>query len=172
MADTDAAKEAFKAYRAELIQRQKTNSRIALPFPIRLLAASSTAFVTGMILGVLHGSETTALRYRAENAHRLPTTSTGWYLYHKSKNYQAAWGGVKEGAKMGGKIAFWTAGFFSVEECFDRWRGTKDFFNTVGASLAVAGAFSVWSELVLHFRFLHPISVFVPRYQLEISSPG
>jgi hypothetical protein len=54
-------------------------------------------------------------------------------------------GGVKEGFKMGGKVSFWTAAFFSVEEIFDRYRGTKDFINTVIASLSVAGGFSLWS---------------------------
>jgi len=98
-----------------------------------------------MALGLSHGSQTTGLRFRAENAHRLPTTPTGWYLYHKSKNYNMALGGVKEGFKMGGKVSFWTAAFFSVEEIFDRYRGTKDFVNTTIASLAVAGSFSVWS---------------------------
>jgi hypothetical protein len=57
-----------------------------------------------------------------------------------------ALGGVKEGFKMGAKVSFWTAAFFSVEEIFDRYRGTKDFVNTVIASLSVAGGFSLWSR--------------------------
>lgn len=56
-----------------------------------------------------------------------------------------ALGGVKEGLKMGLKIGFWTAGFFGIEEVFDQYRGTKDFLNTVVASLTVAGGFSLWS---------------------------
>lgn len=95
-----------------------------------------------------HGGLVAGYRFRAENAHRLPTSQKGWYLYHKSKNYQVAFGGVKEGLKMGTKIAFWTAGFFFVEDVFDRYRHTKDFVNTVGASLAVAGGFSLWSECI------------------------
>ncbi len=47
---------------------------------------------------------------------------------------------------MGAKVSFWTAGFFSIEEMFDRYRGTKDFINTVIASLSVAGGFSLWSK--------------------------
>jgi hypothetical protein len=123
----------------------KENSRFSLPWGQRLPIAASLSFVAGMALGLSHGSQTTGLRFRAENAHRLPTTPTGWYLYHKSKNYNMALGGVKEGFKMGGKVSFWTAAFFSVEEIFDRYRGTKDFINTVIASLSVAGGFSLWS---------------------------
>jgi hypothetical protein len=124
----------------------KENSRFSLPWGQRLPIAASLSFVAGMALGLSHGSQTTGLRFRAENAHRLPTTPTGWYLYHKTKNYNMALGGVKEGFKMGGKVSFWTAAFFSVEEIFDRYRGTKDFINTVIASLSVAGGFSLWSR--------------------------
>jgi hypothetical protein len=126
----------------------KENSRFSLVWGQRLPIVASLSFVAGMALGVSHGSQTTGLRFRAENAHRLPTTPTGWYLYHKSKNYNMALGGVKEGFKMGGKVSFWTAAFFSVEEIFDRYRGTKDFVNTMMASLAVAGGFSLWSMSV------------------------
>lgn len=118
---------------------------MSLPFGMRLPLAATLSFVSGMALGISHGSQTAGLRFRAENAHRLPTTPTGWYLYHKSKNYHMALGGVKEGMKMGAKVSFWTAGFFGIEEMFDRYRGTKDFVNTVIASLSIAGGFSLWS---------------------------
>ncbi len=137
--------EALSQRRAEQIRLLKIDSRFSLPFGMRLPMATSLSFVAGMALGLSHGSQTTGLRFRAENAHRLPSTPTGWYLYHKSKNYHMAWGGVKEGFKMGAKVSFWTAGFFSIEEMFDRYRGTKDFINTVIASLSVAGGFSMWS---------------------------
>jgi len=131
--------------REEKIRQLKIDSRFSLPFGIRLPLATSLSFLVGMGLGISHGSQVTGLRFRAENAHRLPTTPTGWYLYHKSKNYQMAFGGVIEGLKMGTKVSIWTAGFFSIENMFDEYRGTKDFLNTLLASLSVAGAFSVWS---------------------------
>jgi hypothetical protein len=134
--------------RAELIKQLKINSRVSLPFGMRLPLATSTSFIAGMGLGLSHGSQTAGLRFRAENAHRLPTTPTGWYLYHKSKNYHMALGGMKEGLKMGARVSFWTAGFFSIEEMFDRYRGTKDFLNTLVASLSIAGTFSLWSMYV------------------------
>jgi hypothetical protein len=137
--------------RREEIRRLKIDSRFSIPFGLRLPLATSLSFLAGMGLGVAHGSQVTALRFRAENAHRLPTSPTGWYVYHKSKNYQMAYVGIKEGFKMGAKVSFWTAGFFYIEDTFDRYRGTKDFVNTVIASLSVAGAFSLWSTV---FSFL------------------
>jgi hypothetical protein len=140
--------------REEAMRQLKIDSRFSQPFGVRLPLATSLSFLVGMGLGLSHGSQVAGLRFRAENAHRLPTSPTGWYLYHKSKNYQMAFGGVKEGFKMGAKVSFWTAGFFYIEDVFDRYRGTKDFINTVIASLSVAGAFSLWS---MHLQtLLHP----------------
>jgi hypothetical protein len=145
--DEEAEKKARALWREEQIRQLRIDSRFSLPFGMRLPLATSLSFLVGMGLGLSHGSQTAGLRFRAENAHRLPSTPTGWYLYHKSKNYHMAFGGVKEGMKMGAKVSFWTAGFFSIEEMFDRYRGTKDFINTVTASLTVAGGFSFWSML-------------------------
>ncbi|KAG4412103.1 hypothetical protein IFR04_014752 [Cadophora malorum] len=133
-------------WRAEQIRQLRIDSRFSFPFGMRLPIATSISFVSGLVLGMSHGSQMAGFRFRAENAHRLPTTPTGWYLYHKSKNYNMALGGVKEGLKMGAKVSFWTAGFFSIEEMFDRYRGTKDFLNTVIASLSIAGGFSLWNR--------------------------
>ncbi len=122
-------------------------NRLSLPFKIRLSVATTGAFFTGMFLGLSHGSQTAGLRFRAENSHRFPNSSTGWYLYHKSKNYHMMLGGVKEGLKLGSKVAFWAGGFFVVEEAVDRVRGGKrDFVSTVVAGLSVAGGFSAWSK--------------------------
>jgi hypothetical protein len=147
---------AYSQRRAEQFQQMKVNSRFSLPFHSRLPLATTMSFLVGMGLGISHGSRETGLRFRAENAHRLPSTPTGWYLYHKSKNYRIAYGGVMEGLKMGAKVSIWTASFFSIEEMFDRYRGTKDFLNTVIASLSVAGAFSVWSMFLPLFLPLQP----------------
>ena len=130
-------------------EAEKSDSRLSLPFFARLPIATSMSFMAGMGLGISHGSKVAGLRFRAENAHRLPQTPTGWYLYHKSKNYNVALGGVKEGFKMGARLSIWTSGFVALENLLDEYRGTKDFFNTVGASLVVAGGFSLWSEFSL-----------------------
>lgn len=117
-------------------------NRLSTPFFIRFPAATAGAFLTGAVLGVSHGGKTAGMRFRAENSHRFPTTSTGWYLYHKSKNYHIMLGGIKEGLKMGSKIGFWAGSFFIVEEAVDEWRGQKDFLSTVIAGMSIAAAFS------------------------------
>ena len=130
-------------------------NRLSIPFYIRLPAATTGAFATGLALGLSHGSKIAGLRFRAENSHRFPTTSAGWYLYHKSKNYHMMLGGIKEGMKMGSKIAFWAGSFFLVEESVDRMRGTKDFLSTVVAGLSISGGFSAWStslEIKLYYE--------------------
>ncbi|KAA6415706.1 MAG: hypothetical protein FRX48_00424 [Lasallia pustulata] len=127
-----------------------TAPRLSIPFGIRLPAAITTSCVIGGYLGLTHGSQMAGFRFRAENSHRLPTTSTGWYLYHKSKNYHMAFGGIKEAFKMGGKLGFWAAGFFVVEEAVDEVRGgRRDFLSTVVAGLGVTGGFSAWNRFPL-----------------------
>ncbi len=131
----------------EPLSQRVNENRLSFPFKIRLSVATTGAFFTGMFLGLSHGSQTAGLRFRAENSHRFPNSSTGWYLYHKSKNYHMMLGGVKEGLKLGSKVAFWAGGFFVVEEAVDRVRGGKrDFVSTVVAGLGVAGGFSLWSK--------------------------
>ena len=94
-----------------------------MPFPIRLPLTTILGLTTGFFLGAAHGGQISGLRFRAENAHRLPTSQVGWYLYHKSKNYHAMLGGIKEGLRMGCRIGGWTGVFFAIEEAVDRSRG-------------------------------------------------
>ncbi|KAK4187931.1 FAD-linked oxidoreductase-like protein [Podospora australis] len=125
------------------------NSRLSIPTGLRLPMASLLSFGTGFLLGAGHGSRTAGLQFRAEHAHKLPTTTTGWYLYHKSKNYRAARGGVKEGLKMGFKISFWTTAMLAIEHMFDTYRGAPDMFNTITSLVTVAGGFSLWNRFSL-----------------------
>ncbi|KAI1431127.1 hypothetical protein GGR50DRAFT_108192 [Xylaria sp. CBS 124048] len=121
-------------------------SRLSIPPLIRIPAAAATAFSIGMTLGLAHGSKMAGLRFRAEHAHQLPTSTTGWYLYHKSKNYHLAFGGLKEGLKVGAKLGFLSTTLFCTENLFDVYRGKQDFVNSVMASLAVSGGFSLWNR--------------------------
>lgn len=105
------------------ITRTPGNDRLSIPYMIRLPATILATSTCGFLLGAAHGGTTAALRFRAENAHRLPTSQVGWYLYHKSKNYNTMLGGIKEGFKMGVKVGFWSGAFFAMEEAVDRTRG-------------------------------------------------
>ena len=130
--------------------------RLSLPFPVRLTYGVLGGFATGMFLGLSHGSKTSGLQFRAENAHRLPTSQKGWYLYHKSKNYHMMLGGLKEGFKLAPKISLWAGGLFMIEHIVDRGRsrsadslweyrqGREDFLSTTVATLTLAGIFSFW----------------------------
>lgn len=134
------------------------DERLSIPVILRaplLLCSSATV---GFSLGAAHGGPIAAYRYRAENAHRLPTTQTGWYLYHKSKNYHSILGGVREGVKLGGVLCGWATIFMCCEEVVDRSRGRmfargeddvapgqRDAASTVVAAMSTAGIYS-WKK--------------------------
>lgn len=122
------------------------DERLSIPFPLRVTIALFGGFATGASLGLSHGGKMAGMRFRAEHAHIFPTTTAGWYLYHKSKNYHVMLGGLREGLRMGFKVSFWAGSFMWIEEAVDRIRGTKDFVSSVVAGLSTAGAFSAWSE--------------------------
>ncbi|KAJ4395609.1 hypothetical protein N0V85_006489 [Neurospora sp. IMI 360204] len=138
-----------KAAVPEPVPEYVTKCRLSIPDAVRIPLASSTALLIGFTLGVSQGIKTAGMRFRAEHAHKLPTTKMGWYFYHKSKNYNSIWGGAKEGARMGAKICFWTTAMFGIEHMFDAYRGTADMFNTVTACVTVSGAFSLWNRFSL-----------------------
>ena len=131
------------------------NERLSIPFIVRAPLLLTSSFIIGFSLGAAHGGPIAAYRYRAENAHRLPTTHTGWYLYHKSKNYHSIIGGVKEGVKLGGVLCGWASIFMCCEEVVDRSRGRlfakgdddvaygqRDAASTVVAAMSTAGIYS------------------------------
>lgn len=157
---TRSDRETWTPTREEYTQLWK-ESRLSIPPLIRIPAAAITAFSVGMTLGLAHGSKMAGLRFRAEHAHRLPTTTTGWYLYHKSKNYHLAYGGLKEGVKVGARLSVLSTAMFCAENLFDVYRGTKDLFSTVMASLAVAGGFSFWSMFIQYAIMFTP-AILVP----------
>ncbi|KAK3384528.1 hypothetical protein B0T24DRAFT_89638 [Lasiosphaeria ovina] len=130
--------------RAEIDEINRA-SRLSLPPTVRIPIASGLSFLVGLSLGTTQGSTIAGLRFRAEHAHKLPTSSPGWYLYHKSKNYHVAAGGLREGLRMGAKISFWTTAMVAIESMFDTYRETADLFNTVTACVTVAGGFSLWN---------------------------
>lgn len=135
----------FNGTPEEQAKRARLRSRLNMMTGERVLVAAVISFSAGGALGMAQGAKMTGLRFRAEHAHKLPTTTTGWWLYHKSKNYQMSKGGMREGLRMGAKVSFWTTAMFAIEDVFDSYRGTKDIMNTTAASMTVAGAFSLWS---------------------------
>jgi hypothetical protein len=117
--------------------------RLGMGAGYRLPLSTCSAFVAGLALGVSHGATKAAYRFRAENAHRFPTTSTQWYQYHKSKNYISVLGGLKDGVKMGSKLGIGSLVFCIFEETVDHARDTRDFLSTVTAGLSFSGVYSL-----------------------------
>ncbi|KAG6303143.1 hypothetical protein E4U09_000942 [Claviceps aff. purpurea] len=118
--------------------------RLSTPVSSRLVLGFVSSGTVGFVLGALHGGQTAQLRFRAEHAHKMPDTTTGWYLYHKSKNYHAMRGGISEGFRMAARTSLWTIMALGLESSVDRYRGCSDMFSTTVATLTVAGAFSLW----------------------------
>ncbi|KAK0631319.1 hypothetical protein B0T14DRAFT_532139 [Immersiella caudata] len=133
----------------EELDKLYQNSRLSLPAALRIPLATTISFIIGWSLGTAQGSKMAGLRFRAEHAHKLPTSTTGWYLYHKSKNYHVASGGMVEGMKMGMRISFWTTSMLGIEHMFDTYRGTADVLNTLTSCVTVAGGFSLWNRFSL-----------------------
>lgn len=134
------------------------NERLTVPIFLRAPMLMTAAFFTGFATGSSHGSIKSGARFRAENAHRLPVTEKGWYLYHKSKNNHVMLGGIKEGVKFGSICTAWATLFMATEEVVDRSRarifarkddevamGQRDAASTVIAAMTVAGLYS-WKQ--------------------------
>ena len=135
-----------------LVQTQVAQQRMRLNPIFRGIVIGAISFFAGFAVGSAHGATDAALRYRAENAHYVPNSSAGWYLYGKSRNYHSITGGVKQGIKVGGRFAGWSVIFVALEDGLDRARarifarrdeverlGQRDFLNTVSAAVAVVG---------------------------------
>ncbi|ETN46822.1 uncharacterized protein HMPREF1541_01011 [Cyphellophora europaea CBS 101466] len=136
------------------------NERLSMPPIIRWPVMAATTAGYGFSLGFSLGRRKAADRYRAMNAHRVPSTQAGWYLYHRSKSYHAAVGGVKEGVKFGGIVSIWASMFMLAEEGLDQARGRlfarrddeialgqRDALDTVLAALMTAGLYTRWHRL-------------------------
>ncbi|KAL4775599.1 hypothetical protein BDW60DRAFT_124014 [Aspergillus nidulans var. acristatus] len=118
--------------------------RLGMEVGQRLPLTALSAFSAGLAIGATHGSKKAAYRFRAENAHRFPTTPTGWFQYHKTKNYISIVGGVKEGMKMGFKLGTGALAFCLFEETVDYARhDQRDFISTVTAGLSFSGIYSL-----------------------------
>lgn len=121
--------------------------RLSLHPIIRIPMITTLATLAGFGLGFSHGGPLATYQYRAENAHRFPTTSAGWYLYHRTKGYHAVVGGMKHGAKMagvlGGSVGLFLFTEYAVDRARGEWgRGGQDVGSTVVAGATIGGAWA------------------------------
>jgi len=124
--------------------RGASTPRLSIPFAFRLPVLTGTSMVVGGLLGSLVGGHRAAMVFRAENSHRQPTTTKGWYFYHKSKNYRVAFGAATAAASHAARVGAWVAMFVVFEDAVDRLRGRVDALSSVCAGLGGAGVFSLW----------------------------
>ena len=157
---------------AQDIPAQHSPHRYDISIGNRLVTTAFLAYSTGLLLGLLHGGKASALRFRAENSHRFPTTKPGWYLYHKAKQNYVLKASTREGNRMGLRLAPWVTLFVAVEDAVDNLRAPafvherrdpnasletddmrvdrethRDFLSTTVAGLTIAGGFGIWSKL-------------------------
>lgn len=119
--------------------------RLGIADPQRIFAASFIAGVIGFSLGAAKEGKLEALRFRAENAHRLPKSEKGWYLYHKSKNYAVMLQSIKEGVKYGGKLGLFIGLFCITEIIADMKMNNKQDFRSTALTGLSSGY--LWSRL-------------------------
>lgn len=134
----------------------ETIERFGLPPSQRLAVFTGVSFACGATLGTLQGGNSAALRFRAENSHRLPTTTRGWTFYYRAKHAYVFKHAVFEANRMGLRLVPWTALLIGVEDLVDTLRldeefndTRKDFMSTTVAGGTVAGGFSLWSMRIL-----------------------
>jgi hypothetical protein len=173
--DSDELLATPPSVRKEPLIHRELSERLSITVLNRVELAAAAGAISGLLIGTIKGSQDAGFRFRAENAHRLPTSQRGWFLYHKSKNYNMMLGGVVEGLKQGRKFGFWTVLYFLLEEGIDRgrskylrefleWRRNKlvrsdneagilenqrDALSSAFAGLGSAGLFSIYNRFPL-----------------------
>lgn len=120
--------------------------RLSLPLLSRVFICMIGGFSIGAVIGATNSSQEAGLRFRAENSHRLPKSEKGWFLYHKTKNYQMMLNGIKGSFKTGSKLSVLMGGFFVIEEVVDRYRKQQDFLSTTIAGASLGGLYSLWRK--------------------------
>jgi hypothetical protein len=127
------------------------DDRLGIPPDVRIYTWGLTTFGAVTMSGIIREYGRAALRFRAENAHRLPRSEKNWFYYHRAKSLYALKEAIPYGTKLGLRMAPWAMGFLLMEQGVDHARGgsSKDFLSTIMASISIAGLYSVWSMFFL-----------------------
>ncbi|PWY91115.1 hypothetical protein BO70DRAFT_85214 [Aspergillus heteromorphus CBS 117.55] len=137
----------FKALNLDKLFESDAPPRLGINLEDRLSYTLTSAFCAGMVIGFSHGKKLAGYQFRAENAHRFPSSTQGWFQYHKTKNYVSLLGGMKEGARMGARLGIGATVFCLFEETVDYARhDRRDFLSTVTAGLSLSGLYSLMAR--------------------------
>jgi hypothetical protein len=102
---------------------------------------SVTVFYVGTLLGGFRASHHRAHQFLAENAHRLPITKGGWYMYHRHKNYAIIREFIGKGTSNGIRMASWATLFGLSEYLFIHFNNDH-WLNGAGAGFLTGGIFA------------------------------
>ncbi|PYH40897.1 uncharacterized protein BP01DRAFT_307120 [Aspergillus saccharolyticus JOP 1030-1] len=127
--------------------RNDPTQRLGMTTGRRALITGASAFTMGFCLGFYKANSTSIYRFRAENAHRQPTTSMAWWQYHKTRRYVAIIAGTKEAFRMGPKLGGGAMVFTILEDIVDQARnGQRDFLSSVVAGLSFSSLYSLFAQ--------------------------
>ncbi|KAG5367920.1 hypothetical protein CJU90_0101 [Yarrowia sp. C11] len=128
-------------------KQQDSTQRFNTKPEARILSVLIATASFGFLSGFYTGYKRNALRFLAENSHRMPKTVQGWYYYHKNKNYHVLSGGMALGFKYAATMTTCGLAFFGLEAYLDHTRGTIDFFNTLASTMTAGSVYSLWYRL-------------------------
>ncbi|TPX44263.1 hypothetical protein SeMB42_g04400 [Synchytrium endobioticum] len=108
------------------------------PNELWLSQITTAGFITGFCSGFYLAGRHRRLQFLAENAHRQPKTTKGWYMYHKYKNYETIHAGTGGGVRYGIKFGLIAAGFTLSEQIMEK-------YVAGGESWLCSSASGVWT---------------------------
>ncbi|KAI8872885.1 hypothetical protein GQ42DRAFT_118741 [Ramicandelaber brevisporus] len=103
-------------------------ARIAILFHLSLSV--------GMLSGGIPALQLRGYQYLAENAHQLPRTKRGWFMYHRQKNYEAMMAFFIGGAKSAVRIMLPVLAFEATTTAIDWLRTTGASYTQIEADAA------------------------------------
>src|SRR6201996_5734438 len=133
----------------EFLPRDR-NERLSLAPSNRITLGIFSGLLAGMGAGFIRGFQVADLRFRAENAHRMPKSEKGWFFYHRSKTHYSVLAGMKMSARTGVVFSLMSGMFLTLEDQFDNIRGgqSKDCISTIMAGTISGGLYSLASTLL------------------------
>lgn len=110
----------------------------------RLIYVPSMAGFWGFLLGGYQGGKLAGYQYMAERQHTPPKTVSGWYFYHKTKNYHVMLKATRSGVKTATKLAAICTGYEAIQFSSDvvLFDGATHPFSSVLSGFITSGIFS------------------------------
>jgi hypothetical protein len=133
-------------WRHKLLAEQRDHEPQCPPQLVYWSQLTAISALTGFTIGSLIRGRQTGLRFTAENWHRKPSTKRGWYLYHRNKNYNIAWGAFKGGFGHAVKFGGFLGAFFAGDICLDILRRRTDWWHGLAAGTVAGILFSIGSK--------------------------